>query len=95
MIMSHPSSNVVDAGTDVTFTVSATGGQLVYQWRKDGVELEGIPSKYSGIESNSLRILSVNDPDDEGMYSVRVANMAGTTDSNSAQLTIGKQMCVS
>ncbi len=91
MISSHPMDLVnVSAGIDVSFSVTATGGELVYQWMKDGVDIFNTPFRYTGTDSNSLTVLSVNDPDDEGAYSVTVGNVAGTVPSNEATLSIGK-----
>ncbi len=90
MISNHPSSVNVNAGIDVSFSVTATGGELVYQWMKDGVDIFNTLFKYTGTDSNSLTVLSVNDPDDEGTYSVTVGNAAGTTPSNAATLSISK-----
>ncbi len=81
----------VNAGIDVSFSVNAMGGeQLVYQWMKDGVDIVNTQLKYTGTDSNSLTVLSVNDPDDEGAYSVTVGNPAVTVTSNNATLSIGK-----
>ncbi len=90
MITSHPTNLNVNAGTDVSFSVTATGGVLVYQWMKDGVNIFNTPFKYTGTNSSSLIVLSVNDPDDEGIYSVTVNNTHGTVPSNESTLSIGK-----
>ncbi len=91
MISSHPTNMLnVNAGTDVSFSVTAMGGELVYQWMKDGVDIVNTQFKYTGTDSNSLTVLSVNDPDDEGAYSVTVGNAAVTVTSNNATLSIGK-----
>ena len=91
MISSHPMDLVnVNAGIDVSFSVTAIGGELVYQWMKDGVDIVNNQLKYTGTDSNSLTVLSVNDPDDEGAYSVTVGNTAVTVTSNNATLSIGK-----
>ena len=91
MISNHPSSELnVNAGIDVSFSVTATGEELVYRWMKDGVDIFDTPFKYTGTDSNSLTVLSVNDPDDEGTYSVTVGNAVGTALSNAATLSISK-----
>jgi uncharacterized repeat protein (TIGR01451 family) len=40
-ITAPPLSKTVCAGTPVTFSVTATGGALTYQWRRNGVPLTG------------------------------------------------------
>ncbi|XP_064407236.1 sushi, von Willebrand factor type A, EGF and pentraxin domain-containing protein 1-like isoform X2 [Halichondria panicea] len=89
MISSHPMDLVnVNAGTDVSFSVNATGDELVYQWMKDGVDIFNTPFKYVGTNTSNLTVLSVNDPDDEGIYLVTVGNAAGTVPSNETTLSI-------
>ena len=81
-ITQHPQSVVQAAGTDVTFSVVATGSPTItYQWRKNGVNLVG--------ETNST--LNVNDIDsgDEANYDVIVTNPMGSVNSNVATLTLG------
>ncbi len=91
MISSHPMDLVnVSAGIDVSFSVTATGGELVYQWMKDGVDIFNTPFKYVGTNTSNLTVLSVNDPDDEGIYLVTVGNAAGTVPSNETTLSISK-----
>ena len=91
MISSHPMDLVnVRAGTDVSFSVNATGDELVYQWMKDGVDIFNTPFKYVGTNTSNLTVLSVNDPDDEGIYLVTVGNAAGTVPSNETTLSISK-----
>ena len=80
----------VKAATDVTFTVVASGGSLLYQWQKNGVDISDTPLKYSGTETDTLTVINVHDPEDEGAYSVVVANTAGSTDTEAGMLTIGK-----
>ncbi len=41
VITTDPVDQAVCAGTQVTFSVAATGSNLTYQWRKDGVALSG------------------------------------------------------
>ncbi len=85
MISPHPTN----AGTDVSFSVTA-GDELVYQWMKDGVDIFNTPFKYTGTNTSNLTVLCVNDPDDEGAYSVTVGYTAVSFPSNEAVLSIGK-----
>ncbi len=89
MISPHPTN----AGTDVSFSVTATGGELVYQWMKDGVDIFNTPFKYVGTNTSILIVLSVNDPDDEGAYSVTVGYAAGKLFSNESIFSIGNINC--
>ncbi len=89
MISPHPTN----AGSDVSFSVTATGGELVYQWMKDGVDIFNTPFKYVGTNTSTLTVLSVNDPDDEGAYSVTVGYAAGKLSSNESMLSIGNINC--
>src|SRR5512140_1365130 len=43
-ITGQPASQTVTAGANVTFTVTATGTSLAYQWKKDNVNITGATS---------------------------------------------------
>lgn len=80
-IMQHPVGEAVQVGTQVTFSVVASGyGSLTYQWRKDGNNLPGATASTFVIASAQLS--------DAGSYDVRVANAGGTTTSQGAILTV-------
>jgi len=80
-VTSHPASQTINEGDNVTFNVSATGdGSLGYQWRKDG-------SNIGGATSTSFTINSAT-PADDGAYDVRVTNACGNATSNDAILTV-------
>jgi hypothetical protein len=56
---------------NVTFSVSAYGtGELTYQWRKDGVDIPGATGTDLYLEDVQL--------EDEGVYTVVVADLAGS-----------------
>ena len=80
VIIQQPTSQSVAAGTDVTFTVVATGNLLRYQWRLNGVNL-------LGATSDTLTVANVQ-PTNAGDYSVAVYNAAGVVNSDSAKLTV-------
>ena len=91
MIVTHPQGlqhSIVD-GSDVTFTVIATGTQLSYQWQKNGINIFNTANTYSGTTTATLTILSVTAVD-SGQYRVSVSNSAGSVISNQASLTFGK-----
>ncbi len=79
-ITQQPQSQTVDEGANVTFSVTADGTDLLYQWRKDGQNI-------SGATSSSLTLTSVT-TDDAGDYDVVVYNDCGSVTSNTATLTV-------
>jgi pectate lyase len=80
-ITTHPLSQTVGVGANVTFTVLATGtAPLSYQWQKDGVDL---PSENSA----ALNLSSVQFGD-AGTYRVIVSNAVDTVTSHDATLTV-------
>ena len=79
-ITTHPVSQSVNVGASVTFSVTATGTSLTYQWKKDG-------NNISGATSSSYNIPSAASGN-AGSYTVTVANSAGTVTSNAATLAV-------
>lgn len=79
-ILTHPVSQTVTAGNSVTFTVVATGENLTYQWRLNGIII-------SGATGASYTITNARQGD-TGSYSVVVSSSAGTAISNPATLTL-------
>jgi Bacterial Ig-like domain/YDG domain/Immunoglobulin I-set domain len=69
-------------GDSVTFSVTASGTSLSYQWRKNG-------SNIGGATSSSYTIASVA-VGDAGSYDVVVSNSCGGATSNAAVLTVNK-----
>ncbi|MBN2273598.1 MAG: immunoglobulin domain-containing protein, partial [Bacteroidales bacterium] len=67
-------------GTNATFSVTATGSGLTYQWRKNGANI-------SGANNASYTINNIT-PADAGNYSVVVTGTCGTVTSNNASLTV-------
>jgi len=80
VITQQPQGQAVCAGSDVTFTVVATGEDLSYQWRKDD---EGIPG--ATLDTLSLDAVTVVDAGD---YDVIVVNGGGTVTSDPATLVV-------
>jgi hypothetical protein len=78
----QPQSQSVLTGTNVTFSVTATGSSpLTYQWTFNGTNLPGA--------TNSSYTVSPVQTTNAGTYAVTVANMVGSNLSNPAQLTVG------
>jgi len=86
-ILVQPAGLTVRPGTNVTFSVTATGTQpLSYQWRKNGANL-GSGGRISGATSASLTISNVVESD-SGQYSVLVTNTMGSVLSTTATLLV-------
>ncbi len=82
-ILTQPQSASVLPGSDVSFSVTATGTPpLNYQWQFNGANLPG-------ATTNSLFLGNVQ-TNDAGSYSVIVSNEAGSTPSASAILNVTK-----
>lgn len=80
-ITTQPSGRVVNAGANVTFSVSAIGpGTITYQWRKDGTPI-------SGATGSSLSLTNVQ-AGDAADYTVVVSNFNESVTSNAATLTL-------
>ena len=80
-ITAQPQSLSVSAGSNATFTVTATGTlPLTYQWRFNGTNLASeTASAYTRDNAQTT---------DAGSYSVVVSNIAGTATSDDAVLSV-------
>jgi uncharacterized repeat protein (TIGR03803 family) len=85
----QPTNQSVLPGTNVVFTVAATGTEpLQYQWQLDGKDLEDTDFGHiSGATDATLTITDVT-ANDAGTYSVVVSNDGGKTNSEDATLTV-------
>ena len=79
-ITTQPSDATACAGDNVTFSVTATGSNLTYQWQKDGSDI-------SGATSDTYTINGVSSTD-AGSYTCDVTGDCGSVTSNSATLTV-------
>jgi len=79
-ITQQPASRTVCAGSSVTFTVTAVGGSLTYQWKKGN-------SMISGATGTSYTIANVSSSS-AGSYKVVVNGACGPITSNPAVLTV-------
>jgi PBP1b-binding outer membrane lipoprotein LpoB len=80
-ITTQPQAQTVYADTNVSFSVSAEGKYLSYQWKKDGVDLTG--------ETNAtLTITDANATLHDGNYSVVVSNDFGSVETDETELAI-------
>jgi hypothetical protein len=81
--IAHPTPRRVLAGQTATFTTSAESASPVFfQWRKDGVAIDGATGQQLVIKNVS--------PDDEADYDVVISNECGSRRSPPAALTIGE-----
>lgn len=77
----HPTSQSVAVGGNVTFTVAVTGSpQPTLQWQRDGVAIQG-------QTGSSLALTNVQ-ASQAGNYTVVATNAAGSVTSNVAMLTV-------
>ena len=83
-ITTPPAPQTVAAGTDVTFTVVASGSApLAYQWRKGGTPISGNASA-----NTATLALSNVQAADIGNYDVVVTNSVSSATSTAATLTV-------
>jgi len=83
-----PLPTVVITNGTATLTVTATGENLTYQWRKNGRNLSN-SENVTGAKTATLEISSFSG-DNEGIYSVAVFNPAGSVVSKNAYVSISK-----
>src|SRR5439155_22838964 len=86
VITADPQSSTNNAGDTVSFTVSATGPSLSYQWRKNGSNLTD-GGNVSGASSSALTLSNVG-VTDASNYNVVVSNPGGSVTSAVASLTV-------
>ncbi|MDE0769071.1 MAG: immunoglobulin domain-containing protein [Opitutaceae bacterium] len=80
-IAEQPDSVSSFDGETIVFAVEANGqGPFQYQWKKDGVEIEGATNSALSIENASS--------DNDGAYTVVVSSTSGSTTSAVASLSI-------
>ena len=92
-ISSHPSNTTVSVGSNATFTVTAAGGGLTYQWQEDqggGFVNLSDGGIYSGTGTSSLTLSGVTLTMDTWQYKCIVTGVCAppTITSNVATLSI-------
>ncbi len=85
-VVSAPVSVTNCPGTSASFSVSATGTGLSYQWYKGGSTLAG--------QTGSSLVLSNVSATDAAIYSVVVSGTCGNAVTNSASLTVNQNVAV-
>ena len=88
-IDTQPSDSAICEGQNTSLSITATGTDLTYEWRKDGIPLTNGAS-ISGVYTSSLNFTST-ELNDSGSYDVIVSGAAGICEqiiSNPAILTV-------
>jgi len=80
----HPSPQSVDLTQTATFTCSATGYNVSYEWTLGS---GSFPSKVTGINTTTLVIPDVRSSEDN-TYTCVASNEGGSVSSNTARLTV-------
>jgi hypothetical protein len=80
-ITQQPTAGTIFADTNHTFSVTAEGKYLTYQWKKNGANL-------SGETNSTLTITDANSTQHDGNYSVVVSNDFGSVESGTAEIFI-------
>jgi hypothetical protein len=86
VILGQPQSQMQTNGGPVTFSVSAFGQGLTYQWRFYGSN--STPAKITGATGSSYTIPSIT-PTNAGNYDVVIMNSFGSVTSHVASLFVG------
>src|SRR5439155_20768050 len=86
-VSSAPASLTNCAGTIASFSVSANGTSLSYQWYKAG-------NAMTGQTTSSLTLNNVS-ASDANIYNVIVSGVCGNPVTNSASLTVNENLAVS
>lgn len=80
VIITNPSNQTVNSGSNVSFSVGASGTSLTYQWYKNGVLIGGA--------TNPTYSITGAVSGDAGTFYAIVSNGCGSAQSTSATLTI-------
>jgi hypothetical protein len=82
VISSGPTNQTVCVGSSVSFTVTASGAGLTYQWRKGSVPIINVLGHISGATTNTLTINPVAISDAATNYNVIVYVPTGPNDTS-------------
>ena len=88
----QPASQTVAEGAAATFSVSASGNAISYQWYLNGVALtngaQTDGSVVAGASSSTLTLTATTGAESDGSYTVVVTNIAGSATSSPAVLSL-------
>jgi hypothetical protein len=87
VISVQPNSKVICEATSTIFSVSASGTNITYKWRENGIDLTdtGI---YSGTSTSSLQLANVPSSINGNLYDVVITGSCGTINSSQVTLTV-------
>ena len=85
-IIGQPTNDAVLSGSNASFTVTATGVPLFYQWYFNGAPLTD-GAKFSGSSTPTLTVINAQTAND-GNYTVQVTNIISSAASSNASLTV-------
>jgi alpha-tubulin suppressor-like RCC1 family protein len=77
----QPVGQTVAAGDPALFGVKGTGGNLAYQWQRDGVDI-------AGATASTYRLAAATAADDNASFTVRLTNARGSASSAAAVLRV-------
>ena len=80
-ISTQPAAQTVATGQTATFSVTATGTTLRYQWQKNGKDIDGATSSTYTTDAALMG-------DDAAVFVVVVSNSLGSVTSSNARLTV-------
>jgi hypothetical protein len=89
----HPADDTKCEGNSITLSVDATGGNLQYQWIKDGVTVLTDGGNLSGTNTKDLLITGVTLADD-GVYTCEVSGFCNDLTSDPADLTVNPNVVI-
>ncbi|MDB6095489.1 MAG: peptidase and matrixin and adamalysin [Verrucomicrobia bacterium] len=79
-IVMQPAGHSLATGSSVVFSVVASGGNLTYQWKKNGTNIP--------VATAADFMIPNAQPSDSANYTVTVTNGTGSATSNAANLTV-------
>ncbi|HET6406289.1 MAG TPA: immunoglobulin domain-containing protein, partial [Chthoniobacteraceae bacterium] len=81
----HPVSKTVNPSGSTSFSVTATGTSLTYQWRRNEVPIPSATSSSVSVTASKAN---------EGSFDVIVSNAAGSATSNPATLSVNEAITI-
>ncbi|MCK4919608.1 MAG: immunoglobulin domain-containing protein, partial [Bacteroidales bacterium] len=89
LIITHPQPSDISIceGSPKEYSVTATGSNITYEWRKDGTAISDLAGKISGVTTQNL-IISSLESSDQGVYTCVVSGDGGTLNSQTANLVV-------
>ena len=90
VITVHPSDRTVNEGQTATFTVTATGSGLSYQWQKkpSGGSWANVTTGTGGITASYTTAATIITDDNGAQFHCVVTNGVGSVNSSAATLTV-------